>query len=166
MKRDGTDKQIIIDHLDSPAAIAVDWIAENLYWIDDRKNVIGVCRMDGRYRKIVVAGDLTTPSAIEISPAEGFLFWIDTDNTGPKLERAYLDGSDRKVIASDGNLEYVSDISIDTEEKWIYLSYSKSMEGVALSRISFDGNFNEVLRKRDPDVIRSPVSITFFDIRT
>ena len=163
MKRDGSMKTRILAGLESPVSIVVDWVAKNLYWTDDRTDVIEVCRTDGSFRKVVVSGDLVRPSAIEISPVDGLLFWTDTDISGAKLERSFLDGSGRKVISDDIKMDYVTDISLDTVGKFIYLCYFNSATGEAFSRVSFEGDFFEILRKKDQEVIISPVSITFYE---
>lgn len=163
MKRDGTEKKMILDKLESPVSIAIDWVAKNLYWTDDRTDVIEVCRTDGRFRKVIISGGLVRPSAIEVSPAHGFLFWADTDISGAKLERSFLDGSGRKVISDNTKMNFVTDISLDTIGEWVYLCYLDSSNGEAFSRVSFDGDTFEVLRKKDEDLFRSPVSITYFE---
>ena len=56
IKRDGSGKRKVLDNLESPVAVAVDWIARNLYWIDDRTDVIEVCNIDGEHRKVIITG--------------------------------------------------------------------------------------------------------------
>ena len=162
MKRDGSDKEKILEDLESPVSIVVDWVAQNLYWTDDKTDVIEVCKLDGSFRKVVVTGDLVRPSAIDISPGDGLLFWTDTDISGAKLEKAFLDGSDREIISDDPNINYVTDMSVDISGKWIYLCYYDSPSGEAFSRISFDGTTFEILMNKNDERIRSPLSITFY----
>jgi low-density lipoprotein receptor-related protein 4 len=40
-----------VDHSD---VLAVDWLADNLYWADAGSNVLEVSRLDGSCRKIVI----------------------------------------------------------------------------------------------------------------
>ena len=163
MKRDGTNQRKILEGLESPIAVAVDYVAKNIYWTDDKTDVIEVARLDGRFRKVIVSGELVRPSAVEVSPLHGILFWTDTDISGAKLESAFLDGTGRKIISDNIRMDHVTDISIDPEHEWIYLCYMQSTDDIAFSKVSFDGKVFRNIRRRDENIIRSPKSITYFD---
>ena len=163
--RDGTEKQRILEQLESPVAIVMDWVARNLYWIDDKTDLIEVCRQDGQHRKVLVSGALSRPTSIDIDPLAGFLFWTDTDISGAKLERSFLDGSGRKIIADSASMNYVKDIAVDAVGKWIYLCFYDPSREEAFSRMRYDGGGLEVLHKKDKDVILYPNAITFFGNR-
>ena len=163
VKRDGSGKKKLLSNLESPVGLAVDWVARNIYWSDDRTDVIEVCTIDGQHRKVIISGDLVRPASLEVSPADGLLFWIDTDITAAKLEKAYLDGTNRTVLSTDMKMNSVSDISIDPQGKWIYLTYNFASNGESFGRISFDGNRNETFRPKSSEMVRSPVSLTYYD---
>ena len=57
--------------LPAPDGIAIDWVADNMYWTDADTNCIEVARLDGRYRKVIVSTDLDQPRAIVLHPAKG-----------------------------------------------------------------------------------------------
>ena len=42
MKRDGTERRLVLKELESPASLVVDWVAENLYWSDSKRKMIEV----------------------------------------------------------------------------------------------------------------------------
>ena len=54
-----------------PEAIAVDWIARNLYWGDDRTKRIEMARLDGSSRKVILWKGITKPNSIVLDPSEG-----------------------------------------------------------------------------------------------
>jgi hypothetical protein len=44
----------VYTNLTTPDGLAVDWLADNLYWTDAGSNVLEVSRLDGSCRKIVI----------------------------------------------------------------------------------------------------------------
>ena len=42
MKRDGTERKLVLKELESPSSLVIDWIAENIYWSDVSTNLIEV----------------------------------------------------------------------------------------------------------------------------
>ncbi|KAJ8982651.1 hypothetical protein NQ317_019052 [Molorchus minor] len=92
-----SDVRTIVDtNLTSPDGLAVDWIANNIYWTNTKNKVIEVARINGSSRKTVIKDNLQDPRSIVIFPRKGYLFWTDWGQ--PKIERSYLDGSGRKAI--------------------------------------------------------------------
>ena len=59
--------------------MAVDWIADNLYWTDEEKGEIIMSRLDGRYRRVLVRG-LNRPKYITVNPLTGSALSILTDS--------------------------------------------------------------------------------------
>ena len=57
--------------LPAPDGIAIDWIADNMYWTDADTNRIEVSRLDGRYRKVIITTELDQPRAIVLHPVKG-----------------------------------------------------------------------------------------------
>ena len=58
--------------LPAPDGIAIDWIADNLYWTDADTDKIEVARLDGRYRRVVISSNLHHPRAIVLCPQNGY----------------------------------------------------------------------------------------------
>ena len=71
----GTGLQTVIQYgLRSPQDIAVDWIGENIYWIDMGNNPrIEVSGLDGTARQVVVWKDISKPRYIAVNPINGYL---------------------------------------------------------------------------------------------
>lgn len=76
---------IVKNELKKPNSIAVDWIADNIYWTDPERHLIEVARIDGSSRKILIDMDLDEPKCLEVMPSLGMLFWID-GGTNQKIE--------------------------------------------------------------------------------
>lgn len=89
IKRDGTNRQIIVNQTDLFDAnggdwlsgIAIDWIADNIYWCDEKRNIIEVARLNGSLRYVVISY-VNKPKAIAIDPVAGYLFFVGGDKKG------------------------------------------------------------------------------------
>lgn len=68
MKNLSDTKLIISENLTTPDGLAVDWLADNLYWTDTGRKVLEVARMDGTCRKAIVNQGLDEPRAVAIFP--------------------------------------------------------------------------------------------------
>lgn len=51
-----------------PESIAVDWVARNLYWTDSVMEDIQVSTLDGRYRKVLLNKNVTSPRGLVLDP--------------------------------------------------------------------------------------------------
>ncbi|KAG1687419.1 Prolow-density lipoprotein receptor-related protein 1 [Nymphon striatum] len=78
--------------------LAVDWIGENLYWVESSLDQIEVAKLNGSFRKTLIAGDMESPRAIALDPRYGVLFWSDWDHGAPRIEQASMSGEGRKVV--------------------------------------------------------------------
>nr|XP_040223812.2 low-density lipoprotein receptor-related protein 4 isoform X2 [Anopheles coluzzii] len=114
-----SDTQVIVSSgLNTPNGIAVDWLADNLYWTDTALKKIEVARLDGSCRKAILTDGLDDPRSIILYPKRGFVFWADWGQT-PKIERAYMDGSERRSIV-DFELGFPTGLAIDFDAKKLY----------------------------------------------
>ena len=95
---------LIVSDIDAPLRVAVDWVTGNLYVAQTAYSRIDVFSSDGLNRTTLISTDIYTPSSLAVDPAESFLFFTDNGNSrnlklqGPKIERAFMDGSMRKVF--------------------------------------------------------------------
>lgn len=108
---------VVHSNITSPDGIAVDWVADNLYWTNTGHRKIEVSRLDGTGRKVLIANDLQDPRSIAVFPGKGYLYWTDWGD--PKIERTLLDGSSRKTIAST-ELSFPVGLTIDYKMKRLY----------------------------------------------
>jgi len=66
-----SNKQIISQALPATEGLAVDWIAERIYFVDSSRDHIEVADFDGNHRSILVAGDMDSPRALAVDPRYG-----------------------------------------------------------------------------------------------
>lgn len=69
-----------------------------MYWVDSNLDQIEVARINGSFRRTLVAGDMSSPRAIALDPREGLLFWTDWDKSDPRIERCSMAGELRTTI--------------------------------------------------------------------
>lgn len=106
-------RTIVSSGLHTPNGIAIDWIANNVFWTDTGSKVIEVARLDGSSRKVILNKDLSDPRAMILYPKSGYLFWSDWSHH-PRIERCYMDGTGRKIIV-DNELGFPNGLAIDFE---------------------------------------------------
>lgn len=63
-------EDLITTNLTTPDGLAVDWIANNIYWTDTGRKVLEVARIDGSCRKMIIS-KLDEPRAIAVYPKKG-----------------------------------------------------------------------------------------------
>ena len=63
-------KQVVHSGLTTAEGLAVDWVGGNLYWIESSLDQIEVARLDGAYRQTLVSGNMLSPRALVLDPAE------------------------------------------------------------------------------------------------
>ncbi|KAI5726754.1 hypothetical protein M8J76_007920 [Diaphorina citri] len=128
--RDGTGRENIIEYVeigdptpvDQFTDIAVDWIAQNIYWSDPKENVIEVARLTGQYRYVLISGGVDQPSALAVDPESGYLFWSESGKI-PLIARAGLDGKKQTILAQEIIMP-IKDITLDRKNKRVYWCYS------------------------------------------
>ncbi|XP_017298797.1 low-density lipoprotein receptor-related protein 1-like [Diaphorina citri] len=125
---DGTKRETVVSQKKYPAVtacnlhIAVDWIAQNIYWSDPKENVIEVARLTGQYRYVLISGGVDQPSALAVDPESGYLFWSESGKI-PLIARAGLDGKKQTILAQEIIMP-IKDITLDRKNKRVYWCYS------------------------------------------
>ncbi|XP_037133047.1 low-density lipoprotein receptor-related protein 8-like isoform X3 [Syngnathus acus] len=110
--------QLVDSSLQSPAALALDWLQHNLYWTDSGDKSISVASVDGTKRRVLISTDLSEPRAIALDPHHGFMYWSEW-GTRAKIEKAGMNGVDRQVLVAD-NIEWPNGITLDVANRRLY----------------------------------------------
>uniref|UniRef100_A0A668U5R0 EGF-like domain-containing protein n=1 Tax=Oreochromis aureus TaxID=47969 RepID=A0A668U5R0_OREAU len=128
-KIDGTERDTILkEAIHTVEGIAVDWMADNLYWTDDGpKKTISVARLEkaSRTRKTLIEGKMTHPRAIVVDPLHGWMYWTDweedpKESKRGKIERAWMDGSNRNVFLTSKTVLWPNGLSLDIPQGILY----------------------------------------------
>ena len=62
---------VIKTGLQTAEGLAVDWIGENLYWVESNFDQIEVAKLNGSYRKTLISGNMLSPRSIAVDPKHG-----------------------------------------------------------------------------------------------
>ncbi|XP_015909717.1 low-density lipoprotein receptor-related protein 2 isoform X1 [Parasteatoda tepidariorum] len=151
IKPDGTDmNHVISDGIGSNGirGLAVDWIAENLYFTNvfPHETYIEVSWLDGSKRMVLLKTTTDSPRELAVNPIKRYLYWIDYGHY-PKIERALLDGTHREAIVVN-QISSPRDLTIDIETHDVYWVDSKED---AVQRVKFDGSQRVFVYKNYPN---------------
>ncbi|XP_014091454.2 low-density lipoprotein receptor-related protein 4 [Bactrocera oleae] len=147
-------KTIVNKELLTPNGIAIDWIADNLYWSDTDRKIIEVARLDGSCRKELVSDDLGDPRSLIVHPRKGYLFWSDWDAPA-RIERSLLDGSNRTMIVTE-NLGFPTGLTLDFDNRRLF--WADALED-NIASVDFNGK----RRTKIIDYAPHPFGLTMFD---
>lgn len=94
-----TNIEVIVQTgLATAEGLAVDWVGYNLYWVESNLDQIEVAKLNGSFRRTLIAGDMESPRAIALDPAFGILFWTDWESGNPRIESCSMSGDGRRVV--------------------------------------------------------------------
>nr|XP_042899679.1 low-density lipoprotein receptor-related protein 1 isoform X4 [Parasteatoda tepidariorum] len=141
--------------------LAVDWIGENLYWVESNLDQIEVAKLTGEHRRTLIASNMENPRAIALDPRFGMLFWTDWDTSAPRIERASMSGENRSVICRVDDITdgaWPNGLTLDYVAKRVYWIDARSD---SIHTITYEGkDHREVLRSHES--LSHPFSIALF----
>ncbi|XP_047119261.1 low-density lipoprotein receptor-related protein 1 [Schistocerca piceifrons] len=148
--------------LSTAEGLAVDWIGENLYWVESNLDQIEVARLNGSFRRTLIASDLESPRAIALDPRDGLLFWTDWDVNSPRIERCSMSGQYRKVVVRVDQLTdgaWPNGLTLDYVLRRIYWIDARSD---SIHTTTYDGlQHHEVIRGHE--TLSHPFAIALYE---
>ena len=119
---------------------------DKLYFLDQDGSRILSCRTDGSELRTVVVGCANHPDGIVIDDVSGYIYWTNMGRNFKRpdgsIERARLDGSERRTIVAEGLTFTPKQIAIDQAAGLLYWC---DREGMRVMRARLDGSGIEVL---------------------
>ncbi|VVC93154.1 unnamed protein product [Leptidea sinapis] len=107
-------EQFLSQDIQSPEGLAVDWSARNIFWTDSKKLSIEVANLDSKVRKVLFSKvEIYNPRGIAVHPGKGKIFWSDWNRSGPKIEWANMDGSERGIFLDQTDVKLPNSLAID-----------------------------------------------------
>ncbi|KAL9950472.1 hypothetical protein ACROYT_G042970 [Oculina patagonica] len=112
--------EVVVEGVQSPEGLAVDWINKKLYWTDAGADVIEVADFNGGHRLALITTELTNPRAIVVHPIAGYMFWSDWGNAA-KIEKCAMNGNitSRQVLVN-RDIVWPNGLTIDYNEERIW----------------------------------------------
>ncbi|KAL9988032.1 hypothetical protein ACROYT_G002429, partial [Oculina patagonica] len=120
---DGSAKEVIVNGLQRPRGLAVDYVGRNLYWTDFDANKIEVAKLNGSDRKVLFSQNIQKPVDIVLDLKNGTMYWSSWSNTRPTIERAAMDGSTRTTLvrfSNSWNPPRPNGLALDPENSRLY----------------------------------------------
>ncbi|XP_071133360.1 low-density lipoprotein receptor-related protein 6-like isoform X2 [Mytilus edulis] len=154
----GSIEDIVVERVDVPDGITIDWMYNLLYWTDTGHNHIQVSRLDGTNRKTIIKNDssLDQPRAIVVDPSTGLLFFSDWGSQ-PRIERCRMDGGERTIIIN-SDIIWPNGMTIDHIGKRLYW-IDGSLNQIKSTR--FDGTDTYTIIK-NADVLPKPYDLVVY----
>lgn len=141
--------------------LAVDWMGQNVYWVDSWLDQIEVTNFNGTARTTVLSGDMKNLRSLTLDPSKGLMFWTDWEESNPRIEKATMAGQSRKVlfrvaeIVSGG---WPNGITCDFSAERLYWIDAKSD---SIHTVTYEGkDHREIVR--DSTYLEHPFAITVF----
>ncbi|KAK3083345.1 hypothetical protein FSP39_020255 [Pinctada imbricata] len=140
-----------------PEAVAVDWVAKNMYWTDSQQGTISVALDDGRYTKTLIKSNLKYPLDIAVNPKTGWMYWTDASSTDPKIERSWMNGENREVLVTE-RLGHPTGLAIDDymNNRLYWCDWKENM----IESIAEDGTDRVIVVAKG---INTPISLDVFE---
>ncbi|OXA50506.1 Low-density lipoprotein receptor-related protein 6 [Folsomia candida] len=130
---------VVDDALPAPEDLVCDFITSKLYWSDSENNRIEVVSI-----KVLVWDDIDQPRGLALAIHVGLMFWSDWGEN-PKIERAGMDGRERKIIV-DKHIFWPNGVTVDMEHNHVYWVDAKLQ---LAARVDFDGLSRKKLNQAD-----------------
>ncbi|BET02800.1 low-density lipoprotein receptor [Nesidiocoris tenuis] len=147
--------------LTSAEGLAVDWIGENLYWVESNLDQIEVAKLNGSYRRALIAGEMESPRALALDPRYGLLFWTDWDALAPRIESSAMTGEHRKVIVQISQISngaWPNGLTLDYTTLRVYWIDARSD---SIHSVDYDGGDHKVVLKGH-DLLSHPFAISLY----
>lgn len=159
IKKDGSERQTILSSLDFDQSnsdwlegIAIDWIAQNIYWTDQKRGLIEVSRHDGSFRRVLIS-QLKKPQKLQVDPLLGMLFFSTNES---EIYSISLDGTNLFRVLQKQIVAF-NDFVIDTVDQAIYFCETKQNK---IWKIDYDGNARKELTIKN---VQNPISLDIID---
>ncbi|XP_031156474.2 very low-density lipoprotein receptor isoform X2 [Sander lucioperca] len=141
-------------------SIAMDWLGRNLYWIDGVNSQIVAVRLSTATVKsldhsIILDEDLEQPRSLALLPQKGLMFWTEI-GTVVKIERAGMDGSERKAVVN-SSLGWPGGVAVDTISDRVYWTDERLR---AIGSATLDGDDIRILQMKETT---NPFSLALFN---
>lgn len=129
-------------------ALAFDIKSRTLFWSDALQGVIMKMHVseDGLPEEPTILHNLTyqSPRGIALDVCNSHIYWVNSNNTNPSIEKSNLDGSNRVTVIKEDLYEPLA-VAIDHSNKKLYWIDDAEGLRIKIERSNLDGSERELL---------------------
>ncbi|XP_035791201.1 putative vitellogenin receptor [Anopheles albimanus] len=155
----GNRSRILLRQVGKPEKLAVDWVANNVYFIDGSEPSIKACSIErGTCARLVTFMRQNFLKALCVDPVNKYMFFSVLYSWVFKIPhaifRANLDGTLKEIVTRDDSL--ASALAVDHHTETLY--YTDLVKNT-LSRVDYNGKNMKVLVREQPYIISNPIGL-------
>nr|XP_006816817.1 PREDICTED: uncharacterized protein LOC102807105 [Saccoglossus kowalevskii] len=155
-----TVEDFVVDDIEVPDGIAVDWKNRKLFFTDRIRSVIEKIGLDGTNRIVLITTNIYEPRGIALDPHSDWFYFTDVYDAQPTIQKARMsDGSQQTTIISTG-LAKPNAITVDYIDRMIYWADATTDK---VESCDLNGNARQVLVD-NPSTFH-PYGLTQYDDR-
>ena len=122
----GNNLKMVIPYIPDLENIAVDWIAENIFWTNQEG--LFVSRTNGSFTKTIVSTSqnvFSRPRGLVVHPFRSLVYMTDWENK-PRIIKVYMDGSGyQDIMTGTLHIRWPSSLTIDFSQDFLlWVDYS------------------------------------------
>lgn len=144
-KLDGSEKDSpthLVTGIQGGGGVALDWIHRTMYWTSSHSHSILQADLDGTNQQTFLSLGSLVPGALVVDPVAELIFWTDVSVSKPKIERAFLNGTGRRLIA-DSMLKVPFSLTLDFVDRRLFFA-----DGGSIESMNVDGSERTVVTSR------------------
>lgn len=133
---------LVDSHVMGVSSMAFDYLANNLYWVDDVRGTVEVFSLNNKKRSILMSsvGFNEIPYSIALVPSMGEMFIALQENDHFHIDKHSMQGGDEHFHVIETNLK--GPVFLEVDEKDMKL-YWLDQKGKKIERSNFDGHLRE-----------------------
>ncbi|XP_049533845.1 putative vitellogenin receptor [Anopheles darlingi] len=160
---EGNESRSLLRQIGKPDKLAVDWVANNVYFIDGSEPSIKVCSIErGTCARLVTFMRQNFLKALCVDPVNKYMFFSVLYSWVFKIPhaifRANLDGTLKEIVTRDDSL--ATALAVDHHTETLY--YTDLVKNT-LSRVDYNGKNLKVLVQGQPHIINNPISLVLYE---
>ncbi|XP_050441147.1 vitellogenin receptor [Adelges cooleyi] len=140
------EHKVYMKDLVHPSLVRVDWITENVYFVENFHDIV-ICNLNSKRCAIIYSANVHWRiSALAIDPLTGYMFWAECkwfmwNSPSSVIKRSDCSGNNIKTVVEKGLLE-ITDITLDSIQQKIYWV---DMPVQSIHSANYDGNDGKIV---------------------
>ena len=124
-RKDGSDRQVILDGYRSVRGLSFDSLSGNLFWSDDSTGLLGVSTPDGALQKVLVHSRNSIPYTLATNPRSGGVYYSTKGSPHTIMSFHGNPANTEPLVSVEGSAVA---LSIDADTNEVYWARNASIE--------------------------------------